>query len=493
MVRSLLLEGTRVGVVAGRAGTGKTFALDATREAWSAAGYEVLGAAVARRAALELQADAGIPSTSVTALLASLRRRPLPPRAVVVLDEASMVGTRQLAALLDHVQRADAKLVLVGDHRQLPELAAGGAFRGMVRRGLAVELRENRRQSQTWERAAVEDLRDGRVDKAIAAYDAHGRLTVAPSPDDAKQRLVADWWGAGSGEDAVMIAARRSDVIDLNARAREHMRAAGRLGHEELRLPAGRFAAGDRVVVKHNDQALGVANGERGTVVDVDLRQRTLGLTFADGRRVRLDRRFLRSRTRTGDPTLTHSYAITGHVAQGMTTDRAFVLAAEGLSSEWGYTALTRGRESNHLYVAEGTPARDEFAPRGTPRDPLAQLERDLGSSRAQSLALDAVDDELAGLPQARLAATQDLWASQTRRTLAEHRVRWMPGRRRALRHAVDAEDAAQRRLTQLEEREDQLTQLVATRPIRHEPADRESVYREPLARRATRDFGREL
>ena len=365
MVRSLLLDGARIAVVAGHAGTGKTFALAVAREAWAAAGYEILGAAVARRAALELQADAGIPSRSVTALLASLRRRPLPPCAVVVLDEASMVGTRQLAALLDRVQSAEAKLVLVGDHRQLPELAAGGAFRGMVRRGLAVELRENRRQSQTWERAAVEDLRDGRIDEAIAAYDAHGRLNVAASLDDAKQRLVADWWEAGSGEDAVMIAARRSDVSDLNARAREHMRAAGRLGHEELRLPAGRFAAGDRLVVKHNDQALGVANGERGTVVDVDPRERTLGLALADGRRVRLDRRFLRSRTRTGDPTLTHGYAITGHVAQGMTADRAFVLAAEGISSEWGYTALTRGRESNHLYVAARTPARDEFAPRG--------------------------------------------------------------------------------------------------------------------------------
>jgi Xaa-Pro aminopeptidase len=129
----------------------------------------------------------------------------------------------------------------------------------------------------------------------------------------------------------------------------------------------------------------------------------------------------------------------------------------------------------------------------GTPRGPLEQLERELRSSRAQSLALDAVDDELARLTQARWAATQDLWAAQTRKTLAEHRARWMPGRRRALRHAVDAVDAAHRRVEQLEEREDQLRQLVVTRPIRHEPPGTESVYREPLARRVTRDLGREL
>jgi ATP-dependent exoDNAse (exonuclease V) alpha subunit len=150
MVERLCLSGDRVAVVVGRAGTGKTFVLGVARAAWQDGGHPVLGVAVARRAAAELTDGAGIESTGVAALLSNLNRsgHALPERCVLVVDEAGMVPTRQLAALLDHVEAADGKLVLVGDHHQLPALEAGGAFRGLVQRGLAVELVENRRQAE---------------------------------------------------------------------------------------------------------------------------------------------------------------------------------------------------------------------------------------------------------------------------------------------------------------------------------------------------------
>jgi ATP-dependent exoDNAse (exonuclease V) alpha subunit len=219
MIESQCRDGARVAVAAGHAGTGKTFALAAARDAWDAAGHPVLGAAIARRAARELEAGARIPSTSVAALLAELNQRPLPARCVLVLDEAGMVPTRQLAALLDHVERADGKLVLVGDHRQLPELEAGGAFHGLVRRGLAIELTENRRQINGWERDALEHLRDGRVGDAVAAYAAHDRVHIEPDGAAGRSALVGDWWAAADLDDAVMIAHRRADVTDLNRRA----------------------------------------------------------------------------------------------------------------------------------------------------------------------------------------------------------------------------------------------------------------------------------
>lgn len=181
MVRRLCLGGDGFAVVVGNAGAGKTFALDAAREAWQAAGIPVLGVAVARRAAHELESGAGIVSTSVAALLADLRRwegARLPDGSVLVVDEAGMAATRQLAALTEAVDRAAGKLVLVGDHRQLPELEAGGAFQGLVRRGLAIELTENRRQVQAWERGALAQLRDGDADDALATYNAHGRLVL---------------------------------------------------------------------------------------------------------------------------------------------------------------------------------------------------------------------------------------------------------------------------------------------------------------------------
>ena len=98
-------------------------------------GYRVVGAALAARAAAELQAAAGIPSTTLDPLLAALDRRAttLDTRTVVVVDEAGMVGTRKLARLLDHAHAAGAKVVLVGDPRQLPEIDAGGLLAGLAR------------------------------------------------------------------------------------------------------------------------------------------------------------------------------------------------------------------------------------------------------------------------------------------------------------------------------------------------------------------------
>jgi AAA domain/TrwC relaxase len=126
-IEALCLAGDGVAVVAGKAGTGKTFTLGAAREAWHAAGYAVLGVATARRAARELQDGAGIASTSTAAptrRLSSGAANALPERCVLVVDEAGMVTTRDIAKLLDHVERAGGKLVLVGDDRQLPELGA---------------------------------------------------------------------------------------------------------------------------------------------------------------------------------------------------------------------------------------------------------------------------------------------------------------------------------------------------------------------------------
>ena len=184
------------------------------------------------------------------------RDGPLPRRCVLVVDEAGMVPTREIAELAEHVAAVDGKLVLVGDHRQLP-----GARRPAARsarscnRGLAIELHENVRQVHAWERRALDQLRDGRPEPALAAYAAHDRLTVEPTGDAARERLVADWWAAGDPDEAVMIAHRRADVADLNARARERMRAAGRARAGARDGRPGRSRSAIVVVVKRNDTA----------------------------------------------------------------------------------------------------------------------------------------------------------------------------------------------------------------------------------------------
>jgi conjugative relaxase-like TrwC/TraI family protein len=171
MVRRLTSTGAGVEVVVGKAGTGKTYALDAAREAWEASGLRVTGVALAARAALELEASAGIRSTTLARLLGQLDDNrdgsPLRPGSVLVVDETGMVGTRQLARLLDHAEQQSVKVVLVGNPRQLPEIDAGGLFRALTTRLPAIELTDNRRQAHTWEQAALDELRHGDPDTRL--------------------------------------------------------------------------------------------------------------------------------------------------------------------------------------------------------------------------------------------------------------------------------------------------------------------------------------
>ena len=512
MVRALAAGGAGVAVVVGRAGAGKTFALAACHDAWARSGFPVLGAAVARHAAQQLQAETAIPSTSMAALIADLQRgERLPPRVVLVVDEAGMAGTRQLATALDHVEAAGGKLVLVGDDRQLPAIEAGGAFAALARRGLAVELAENRRQTLAWEREAVDHLRAGRAEQALALYRDHDRLVVEPDVDAARERLVDDWWAVRDPEGSIMIALRRADVAELNERARQRMRSEGALGHDELDLPGGHFAVGDHVLVRQNHVQLGVSNGERAVVTEIDVEQHRLEIALG-GRRVTLGRGFLDARTARGDPPLTHGYAITGHAAQGTTVDRAFVLADPALTQEWGYTALTRGRDANHLYLAATRSLwRDEYAPRDPePPDPIAQLARALSTSRVQTLAIDASSVERTTLAEARLAlerlqseqadaARVQRLAGLRRGELEGRSTRWRPRLRRELERARAADRASWRRIEDLRVRAaDQARRVHALTLSELEPerprADRQArALQRRLERGTEREVGRGL
>jgi ATP-dependent exoDNAse (exonuclease V) alpha subunit len=167
------------------------------------------------------------------------------------------------------------------------------------------------------------------------------------------------------------------------------LRRSGQLQRREVVLPGGRFAVGDRVVVRRNDRQSGLSNGDRGVVLAIDPRLRRLELECGE-RCVVLGAEFLLGQTEHGDPTLSHGYAVTVHVARGATVDRAYVLG-HGLSRESGYTAMSRGRDANHLYVADAVPDREEFAPAEPGRrTAVERLVSDLQRCTAESLAIDA-------------------------------------------------------------------------------------------------------
>ncbi|MDP9419682.1 MAG: AAA family ATPase, partial [Actinomycetota bacterium] len=311
-------------------------------------------------------------------------RGQLDQRSVVVLDEAGMVDTRRLARVLAAAERGGAKVVLVGDHRQLPEIEAGGAFGSLVRRLGAIELTENRRQREPWEREALDDLRDGDVVEALAALSAEGRVVVAESGEDVRQNLVADWWVATSaGEQAVMVAARHRDVADLNARARQRRMAASQLGGPELVVDERAFAGGEQVVCLRNDRRLGVVNGTLATVVEVRSDDRSLVVETNDAARRELPAWYLEGGH------LDHAYALTIHKAQGMTVDRSFVLGSDRLYREAGYVGLSRGRHSNHLYVAGPDEDKAGHQPADESELDVERVAAWLGRSAAKRLATD--------------------------------------------------------------------------------------------------------
>jgi conjugative relaxase-like TrwC/TraI family protein len=376
MIRRLATDGDGVTVVIGKAGAGKTLALDAARAAWQASGHTVIGTSLAARAAAQLEADAGIPSATLARLERELQRRPLPHDSVLIVDEAAMVGTRQLARLATIAAEAGAKLVLVGDDRQLPAIDAGGGFRALSNAIEPIQLRRNRRQCQAWEAAALDALAIGRTAAALDAYDTHGRIHRGNNAHEVREKLVTDWLEAlDTGADVRILALHRDDVDDLNQRARRRLRQRGELT-ESIEVEGRTFAIGDQVVGLRNNYRSGILNGTTGTITALHPDEQTVTIETRDGLAIRLSRAYVRRGH------LEHAYAITVHKSQGATYDQAFVLGDDRLYREAGYVALSRARTTTRLYAVR-TDTNDEHDTHARPATE-DRLNAALRTSRAE-------------------------------------------------------------------------------------------------------------
>lgn len=349
-VEHVVAQGQLAAVV-GSAGAGKSRSLAAAREAWEAQGFRVLGAALAGKAAEELQGSAGTQSRTLAALEYAWRkgRERLTARDVLVIDEAGMVGSRQLGRVLDQARQAGAKVVLVGDERQLQPIEAGAAFRAVVERVGAAEIREVRRQTRhEWAREASQAFARGAVGEGLAAYAERGHVRMVDSRDAAKAAIAADYvQGTGS---RLILAHTNQDVQDLNNTVRAARQQAGELVQEAAYATARglrSFAAGDRIVFLANDRTLGVKNGTIGTVELAELGQLVVRLDDqagpGAGRQVAVDQ--------VAYDQVDHGYAVTVHKSQGATVDRAYVLASGGMDQHLAYVAMTRHRDAATLYA----------------------------------------------------------------------------------------------------------------------------------------------
>jgi ATP-dependent exoDNAse (exonuclease V) alpha subunit len=168
--------------------------------------------------------------------------------------------------------------VLVGDDRQFASIAAGGGFRALRLRLGASELTVNRRQVEAWEQRAIDDVRAGNIEQAIAAYAEHDRIRAFEGRDDPDRALVADWWQAHeAGEWPVIYAHRRAQVDQLNQVCQRLRAEAGQLGHERLAVGDRTFAVGDLVVLGANaPDRLGVVNGTTAVILELDVSGRAI-------------------------------------------------------------------------------------------------------------------------------------------------------------------------------------------------------------------------
>ncbi|QYG95782.1 relaxase domain-containing protein (plasmid) [Iamia sp. SCSIO 61187] len=424
LVRSWCAGGHRFQAAIGRAGAGKTTTVAACADAWAAAGHRVLGAAVKGEAARTLAAATGIECETLAWYLAhdDPDDLPLDSRTVLVIDEASTIGDRDLDAIMTMAARTGASLRLIGDPAQHGAVPAGGMFRVLCERHppTTPELRTTHRVRHPDDRAAAEALRDGRIGEALDHLEAAGHLHIASDDLAMYRQILGRWWDAHqAGLAHPMVDRRNATRRQLNRLAHHLLRAHGQVAVDEV--PASddrRFSIGDRVTARAPDRSLHVPgdrrayvrNGALGTITatrhsPTDPGGDTLTVAFDGIGTVDVPRRFFDHHDRDGrvEVGLDHAYALTSYAVQSSThavsTSRIDPTATRAET----YVDITRGRSANHLYLTAAANQLDEEAlPRapGPSADEAVErrLERSTGELTAYELA--HVDDGPAGRPK---------------------------------------------------------------------------------------------
>ncbi len=355
----------RIAAVVGYAGAGKSTMLAAAREAWEAEGYQVHGAALSGKAAEGLEESSGIQSRTLASWSRGWEndRGTIGRGDVFVIDEAGMVGSRQLARFVGEAEVRGAKIVLVGDHEQLQAIGAGAPFRAITEEIGHAELSEIRRQRVDWQREASVDFATHRTAEGLAAYRDHGNISFAETGEDARGQIVRDYLADRDERPEgtrVAMAHRRADVRAINDTIRAELQDRGELAQGEdagaltFQTNDGKreFAPGDRIVFLENNRDLGVKNGMLGTVDHVEPGRIIATLDGRGGNSVSVP---------MGDyQAIDHGYATTIHKNQGATVDRSYVMASGTMDRHLTYVAMTRHRDGVQLYAAQ-----DEFTNAG--------------------------------------------------------------------------------------------------------------------------------
>lgn len=426
MLIRLTTGGEQVIAVSALPGTGKTVALSASVEAWTEAGYTVVGCTTAKNATGSL-IDAGVrPSFSIKKLrllVEDLHRdgRRLPDQTIIVLDEANVTNTFDLAELRRLVVECGGKLAMIGDGQQIGAIGPGGLFAHHCRVAEPVRLTEIRRQHHEADRRIVRLVHEGRGSDALDLLRTEGKLVIGDDTISTLHGLLLDWHrDYVTGADVVMIARRNRDVTYLNDHAREMRREEGRLGQAEVIVGERPFAAGDRVQTRINYNNPQVDNRERWDVIGVDAAARTITLqrVGGDGREVTLGPGYLNRETKDGAPSLEYAYAITKFGAESKTYDRAYPFLDGASTLEEELVALSRGREIANVYTVAGTDLLDpDLGPgRREVHDTLQDVRQSIEREGADVPAIEAaLRSQIEAMPPSRLAERRAELAEEAR------------------------------------------------------------------------------
>jgi conjugative relaxase-like TrwC/TraI family protein len=379
----------RAAVLVGPAGTGKGVVIDAAARAEQATGRETIGVAVSGSTAERLGADSPA-LTGQTLTLDSLVARAntgtmqVGQDTTVILDEAGMVDHKRLDALTELVERSGAKLIAVGDGKQLPSIGPGGMFDRLSGHAPTAELADIHRTKDPAERRAWQALRAGEPERAMAHYASRGQLHLSDTRDQAAEQAVQTWAALTDGRDirevALIADAANSEIDRLNARA-QHLRAKrGELGHHEIPLPGVHYGLreGDLIAFTTQHRQPGqprVENGTRGQVTNVHERGVTVTLDGSQ-RKIQLADEHLDS--------LRLAYAQHVYRQQGATVERSVVLTGSWhTSKETAYVEATRARHGTDWFIA-----RDDLGEEGQDAGRVAYLAQRMCNSRAQTPSL---------------------------------------------------------------------------------------------------------
>ena len=375
-VRHITQETGGIATVTGMAGTGKTYMLEATRLALELGGYRVRGAALSGKAANGLQQGSGIRSSTIASLLHGLGtgREELDAKTVLVIDEAGMVGTRQMHALVGWAKKASAKLVLVGDEKQLQPIDAGAPFAAISKAIGTANLTEIIRQREPWQRQGVADLAYGRAKEALFEYARRGLVSVAPDREAGVNALIEKWQqhGLSKPEEHLVVASTNLDVVCLNREIQKRRKALGYVRGDALSVGGEVFYEGDRVLFTKISNALGVTNGLLGTVRLSDPSSGRLTVCLDGGGEREFSTRNYQH--------VKLGYAVTTHKAQGMTTENAYLLTSESMQDrEISYVQASRARGRTEIFTTEAEAGEN-----------LSRLSKTVARSHRQEMATTA-------------------------------------------------------------------------------------------------------